>query len=557
MSGTSSYLRYLPRVLWQGDPDHPDFSLGAALRVFEKLLTGIDDDLSLLHEVRPDDPSASPSVHEHPPIVTEVDRLPRLADPWATRSEFLPWLASWVALDLPTLHGTPLWEEYQQRRAIAKIAGIHRMRGRRAGLGRLLELYAGGARPRVALDDGTRVLELFPGLAPLVPVTGMVTQGPFVRDGVWVEGVTRPWAVAASMTGDVFLADIGAPSGLPVQLPNRVWHLDAWGGRDFSGAPPRPRALALDTLALSRVVALAVRGASGGRPETLFVLDRPGRLHALPAPWATTAATLVTALGSPGTPVWPIAMTVDPDTGDLLVLDRGVGLGSPSATALITVRTDPVTVTRQPLATVVEPLSLAVEPSGTLLIGDGGEQKGVGPPARSTNVVRVDRASAATPARLLAPDSPLAAPTAIARGDDGGWFVLDAGLKPFAPASSSPFIGPAADQPAIYQLDLSGPSATIVRIDEPGQLVYPTGMTAVGERLVICDPGHPEVAGLQASWSRLRPFVFDVVVNFATPRLPADPAARQRVLDHAVGSIRELVNAQKPAHTVWNLITSI
>ena len=46
MADKSSYLRFLPPVLWQAEPAAPAFSLGAALRIFEKLLSGIDDGVS-------------------------------------------------------------------------------------------------------------------------------------------------------------------------------------------------------------------------------------------------------------------------------------------------------------------------------------------------------------------------------------------------------------------------------------------------------------------------------------------------------------------------------
>ena len=49
MADKSSYLRFLPPVLWQSEPDAPGFSLGAALRIFEKMLTGIDDDVPIRH----------------------------------------------------------------------------------------------------------------------------------------------------------------------------------------------------------------------------------------------------------------------------------------------------------------------------------------------------------------------------------------------------------------------------------------------------------------------------------------------------------------------------
>ena len=44
MADTSSYLRYLPPVLWQREPPPPAIAGGAMLRIVEKMRTGIDDD---------------------------------------------------------------------------------------------------------------------------------------------------------------------------------------------------------------------------------------------------------------------------------------------------------------------------------------------------------------------------------------------------------------------------------------------------------------------------------------------------------------------------------
>ena len=82
-------------------------------------------------------------------------------------------------------------------------------------------------------------------------------------------------------------------------------------------------------------------------------------------------------------------------------------------------------------------------------------------------------------------------------------------------------------------------------------------MTAAGPQLLVCDPGQPEVGGLQPYWSRVRPYQFGVVIHFADSQLPADQGQRPLVLAQAVGNIRTIIDDQKPAHTVWDLITSI
>ncbi len=58
MVHASSYLRYLPPVLWESPPpeDRPTdatrFGLGTFLLAFEKTLTGLDDDVVIRHGER-------------------------------------------------------------------------------------------------------------------------------------------------------------------------------------------------------------------------------------------------------------------------------------------------------------------------------------------------------------------------------------------------------------------------------------------------------------------------------------------------------------------------
>ncbi|WP_370941806.1 phage tail protein [Amycolatopsis sp. cg5] len=525
---TGGYLRYLPPVLWDESGELP---LGALLRIFEKVLTGVDDDLELAH-----------GDHTHGPLTGEIERRAGVFDPWATPAEFLPWLASLAGVDFPAPRGADLWDEYQRRKVVAEIAKLHRLRGRKLGLSRYLDLLGAG-QARVALDDGTRLLAVAPGSGR---TTGLVTKGPVVvgRE-VRSEGVTRPWCVTTAPDGGLIVGDLGLPDGLAVQLKNRVWQLDASGSR--------PQPIAKSSLTLTRVVAVAVRK----NPDTLYVLDRTGRLQAVPAPFRTGTATQLTSLVSGGTTLAPVAMAVDA-AGDLLVLDRGDGPGTPNPPKIITIRPSPLAVTRTPLRTVREPLSLAVEPDGTLLIGDGGVQEPENPAQFPGNLVKVDRRTPVwTETTLLPAANPLVAPTGLARTRDGSLYVLDAGLKPFSPSTTDPYICPAAEHAAVFRIG----QGRADRITEPGQFVYPTGMVADGDRLIVCDPGQP--AGGWPSvdprllLSRVRPFQFDVVIHFAQPNLPADQDARRLALNRAVVTIRAIVDRQKPAHTGWNLVTSI
>ena len=550
MAMKSSYLRFLPPVLWEHEPDETGFSLGSLLSIFEKVLTGIDDGFPVQH-----------GDHTHDPIHGQIDRLYQLFDPWRTPPESLSWLASWVALDLPTLQGQPIWDEYQQRKVISDIAKIYRQRGLRSGLNRYLSLYAvGETRPRVAVDDGARLLFTQPLPGRVAPVTSFVAQGPVLNGNqVLAEGLIRPWCIAPAPDGGFFVGDTAVPGTVPVPLKNRVWHISAAGQYDLAGAPPHPQPLAADTLPLTRVVALAVRPRLGNQPEALYVIDRSGIVYRIPAPYTGAASVEVVRLAAGNTTMWPVAMAID-GNGDLLVLDRGDGSGTPNPPKIITVslQAQPPVVSRRNLKQVIEPLALLVQPTGQLLIGDGREQDPQTPDQFSGNIVLVDRSNAAnwTETPILAAGNPLVAPTAITRDDETHVYVLDAGVKPFTPPAD-PFVLAVAEPATVYRVDLGASPPSAARAVENGQFVFPTGMAASGGRLVICDPGQPEVAGLIPVWSRLLPYRFGVVVHFTNSRLPADPGERANVQRQVVGNIRDIVDEQKPAHALWALITAI
>ena len=363
---SSRYLDYLPPVLWRDDPDPPGFSLGQLLLIFEKVLTGIDDD----------DITIGHGNHVHSPITAQIATIDELLDPWKARPDFLPWLASWVALEFPALQGRVLWDEYQRRRATSQIARIYRERGLKSGLARYLELYAAGpAKLRVALDDGSRLLATTPQPAQLAPVTALVTQGPVITGTrVVSEGLVRPRCAAMAPDGHIFVGDAGVPAGVAVAVKNRVWRFTPSGQYDLAGSPPRPQPVAAGSLTLNGVTAVAVRPAQTGAPETMYVLERSGRLSAVPSPYLDQTATLVTTLTVGASTFSPVAMAVDTN-GNLLVLDRGDGAGTPNPPKIITVRPQPLSVSRTPLRQVVEPLSLLVRSGGELVIGDGRQQQ--------------------------------------------------------------------------------------------------------------------------------------------------------------------------------------
>lgn len=72
------------------------------------------------------------------PLEAQVETIPYYFDPRTTPSSFLPWLASWLDLELDER-----WSEAQVRRLIRWAIALHRSRGTRWGLLKHLEIYTG------------------------------------------------------------------------------------------------------------------------------------------------------------------------------------------------------------------------------------------------------------------------------------------------------------------------------------------------------------------------------------------------------------------------------
>ncbi|NEO37722.1 MAG: phage tail protein I [Moorea sp. SIOASIH] len=123
----STYLNYLP-ANFQEDP-----FVGRFLLAFERVMSGLppshDDpnpDQWALEEYIDRIPTYF-NPYNHPDLPVESDIAP---------NEFLPWLASWVALSL-----RDDWSEEVKRRFISNIVPLYRQRGTKAGVKQMLELY--------------------------------------------------------------------------------------------------------------------------------------------------------------------------------------------------------------------------------------------------------------------------------------------------------------------------------------------------------------------------------------------------------------------------------
>lgn len=122
-NAASTYLQELP-ALFSEDP-----FLGRFLLAFEQVLTGLE--------------GGEPVVRDGVPVPVRgleqtIAAIATLFDPQETREEFLPWLASWVALGLRAD-----WTDAQRREFLANIVPLYRRRGTKENLAELLRIYTG------------------------------------------------------------------------------------------------------------------------------------------------------------------------------------------------------------------------------------------------------------------------------------------------------------------------------------------------------------------------------------------------------------------------------
>ncbi|MEG3936015.1 MULTISPECIES: phage tail protein [unclassified Microcoleus] len=123
-SRVSSYLEYLPAIQ-QADP-----FLGRFLLAFERILSGLssaEPEVPFPKQHGLEEDINSIYTYFNPGIKEDSD---------TAQSEFLPWLAGWVALSL-----RDEWGDETKRQFISKIVPLYRRRGTKAGLKEILELY--------------------------------------------------------------------------------------------------------------------------------------------------------------------------------------------------------------------------------------------------------------------------------------------------------------------------------------------------------------------------------------------------------------------------------
>src|SRR5438132_7621211 len=106
---TRPWINYLPGIYQDADEENADF-LQRFLLISAHLTSGVEENLEFVHE---------------------------LFDPRITNQNWLPWLASWLAM--PLLEG---WDEEKRREIIQRTPELYRKRGTAEGLKLALRLFA-------------------------------------------------------------------------------------------------------------------------------------------------------------------------------------------------------------------------------------------------------------------------------------------------------------------------------------------------------------------------------------------------------------------------------
>ena len=486
-------------------------------------------------------------------LEAQIDALFTTFNPWQTRSEFLPWLASWVALPLQRD-----WSEYQKRKLISQMTAIYQQRGLKQGIYTYLDIYAvAAARPRVTVDDGEALFHprfADDRTAVLRAIAHSNTAGPLSDPTQTVSVLMHPSGIGVDSSNTYFICD---PADIALTVPRRpaLWRLSAGGEADFavvaglqmpmptplfSGNPMHlPCAVLVD--ATDRVAVLDSGNITGATTH------RGAIFRFAPPAYALTTVTDETS--APAFPaVHPVDMAFDA-AGSFVVLDRGRHpLGNPPAGSanpqIVVVGEGPLAVAVHALAGVIEPTAILADPGGRFVVADAGDQ-GLALPA---DLWLVDPAAGWTPTSLLgampAGSNPLVFPSSLAWESPDVLLVADTGLR-------WGFIGDPgnrtmAEAPALYRVDLNPVPPTVTRITTQRQLVTPSKLAwDRRDRLLIADHGDKMSNLPQRNW-RAGANEFGVSVFFSNQR-PTTPDERNA---YRRGIVR-VVESERVAHTSW------
>ena len=177
----STYLQYLPAIL-QANADAQGVTfLGRFLLAFEQILSGLGDpeqpgleeiiggivgpdgQMQLASLARYFDPGVRINAAGGEMLLGEQQRTPQ---------DFLPWLASWVALSL-----REDWREEERRRFISRVVPAYQQRGTTTGLTEVLLAYSGiTERDSIEIREFNQPFQL--NVTATVGVDTVVGSGP-------------------------------------------------------------------------------------------------------------------------------------------------------------------------------------------------------------------------------------------------------------------------------------------------------------------------------------------------------------------------------------------
>lgn len=129
----SQYLQYLPAPLQDGH------FIGRFLLAFQAVLSG---------GVTVPASGAGRGVERLQGLAETLDGISAYFRPQDTPEDFLPWLASWVAVDL-----REDWSDATRRNVVASVVPLYMLRGTRRGIEQMLRLCVTEA-VEISVDDG-------------------------------------------------------------------------------------------------------------------------------------------------------------------------------------------------------------------------------------------------------------------------------------------------------------------------------------------------------------------------------------------------------------------
>ncbi len=489
--------------------------------------------------------------HHHVSIEETIENLYQLFNPWRAPTDFLPWLASWVALTL-----RKDWSEYQRRKLISEMVAIYQQRGLKRGLQTYLDIYvATEARPRIAIDDGEAIFRARfadDGTAHLLAVAHSQSIA-LPSDPISV--LLHPTGLAIDSSNNYIIADEGDVALTPPRPPT-LWRMSSTGEVDYAPGPPlpsprpihsgspleSPRAVTVDSLDRYSVVDIGTITSGVSLDSVIYRFTPP----------AYTLNTVIDQATVPSLPaVHPVDMILDASE-NFVALDRGFHpLGDPpsgpSMPKIVVVSEGPLAIASHPLSMVVEPTAIVMDAMNRFIVADAKDQYS----ADLVDLVRVDPAAGWTETSLLgalpADQNPLVFPTGLVFESPDVLLVGDTGLRwGYDTLEADPAYRYKAEPAALYRVDLSQTPPTITRVTPNRELVNPTKMVFDRQgKLIISDRGESLRSAPQRNW-RARSNEFGVVVHFSRQR-PTTFAVRNQIRRGIVNVIEE----QKPGHSAW------